>query len=179
MKLDEVKMVQEKTCSSTLKINYRGEVSVQIKEKKANKVLATYTNHNKGNDPLFTFLALCLAGEYSTADATRPFKIKLFYNDELPNNGEKTTPVTAEVKAASSFISMNTAPDVHGNSVTYHFTVPYSYIISDKVNQICLYGADEKNLENYSAYFYILNKDDKGEGIVVTRALSNLSLMID
>lgn len=169
----------DKSCLSTLNIGYAGKVNIKVKNKKTNQTLYSYTNHNEGNLPLFNFLALCLAGEYATADSQRPYKIKLFKNVNLENQKDRASVVTDELSAVSSFISINTAPDVYENSVTFHFIVPYAYITGESVNQICLYGAEEKLNENYSAYFYIIDSNNSGSGIQVTRALSNLSLMID
>lgn len=169
----------DKSCLTTLTIGYAGKVQVKVKDRQKNKILNTYTNHNAGGDALFNFLACCLAGEYALADGSRPFKIKLFYNDNIASRGEAADPVTDEIHAVSSFVSINTAPDVFGNSVTFHFMIPYAYISGEVVNQICLYGADEKNNANYSAYFYILGDNKQSNGITVTRAMSNLSLMID
>ena len=167
------------SCLSNSNIGYAGKVCVKVKDRKANRVLATFTNHNAGAEPLFSFLSLCLAGEYSTADALRPYKIKLFYNKDVENIGASADPTVDDMNAVSSFISMNTLPDVYGNSVIFHFIIPYSYISGEKVNQICLYGVDEKNSANYSARFYILDEKTGENGITVNRALSNLSLMID
>lgn len=153
----------------TTKINYSGKVTLKTTQGK--KILQT---HNEGALPLFRFLSLCLAGDYTTAERARPFRIRLFYDSDYDSTGATKAAVLDENKAVSGFISVNTAPTVFDENLVLHFIIPYSNITGSKVNLICLYGLEESEVENYSAKFYI-----DGGGITVDSALSNLSLLID
>lgn len=161
---------------SNLAIGYSGKATLKIKA--GDKVISESLLHNNGGPELYYYLSLCLAGEYTAAQSRRPLKIRLF------NTGNSTTdlpsaPVTSLQNAASTFISMVSAPTVKDASVVFHYVIPFSYITSSDVDQICLYGVGENDLKNYSAYFFIVDSENKLAPIKVDKAMSNLSLILD
>lgn len=158
-----------------LDLQYVGRVSIKLAA--GNKVLSTLATHNTGGTALFNYLVLCLAGEYAVAERQRPLKIKLFQHSGNPTGNIELT--TDQNDEASNFIAMTSAPTIKEKSIILHYIIPFSQITKDKIDQICLYGVGETSNQNYSAGFLI--KDDNGAlaPITITKAMSNLSLILD
>ena len=165
-------------------IQYTGKVTISLKRK--DTVVSTYTYHNTGTDWLFKFLCYCVKGDYRTAEAIRPFKVKLFYNrQQHPTN---SAPVINECDPATNFISTNKPVTIKtvGNktTATLHFLVPFANIFTliSSINQVCLYGTGEVNNENYMAYYYFIDQNDPNswKPITISKAnRTNYSLIIE
>ena len=153
----------------TISVGYSGKVTVTVVDDR--KVVSRKVGHNAGGQPLFLFLAQCLCGNYKNTEPLQPLKIRLFYNnaeDETRaitniNNWVGSEGEFFDITEASNFIFVN-APntteeieDEKGNKNGYkailHFRVPFSFLTSAEINQICLYAQNEIDPKRYSAYY--------------------------
>ena len=161
--------------TANLPILYNGNATISIKN--GNTTIAKYKAHNNGGPALFSYLLLCLAGEYAMAEPARPLKIKLFDTGlaGMPPVLPEITPETS----ASNFLSMTSAPSLTENSLTLHFVVPFSFITKPAVDSICLYGVGESDVTRYSAFFYIVDDSGSIAPIEINKAMTNLSLILD
>ena len=151
----------------TISVGYSGKVTVTVVDDR--KVVSRKVGHNAGGQPLFLFLAQCLCGNYKNTEPLQPLKIRLFYNnaeDETRaitniNNWVGSEGEFFDITEASNFIFVN-APntteeieDEKGNKNGYkailHFRVPFSFLTSAEINQICLYAQNEIDPKRYSA----------------------------
>lgn len=153
----------------TISVGYSGKVTVTVVDDR--KVVSRKVGHNAGGQPLFLFLAQCLCGNYKNTEPLQPLKIRLFYNnaeDETRaitniNNWVGSEGEFFDITEASNFIFVNVPntteeiEDEKGNKNGYkailHFRVPFSFLTSAEINQICLYAQNEIDPKRYSAYY--------------------------
>ena len=167
---------------STTNVGYYGTVTGKIMLK--DNIMREFKLHNAGGNALFQFLVMCLAGEYSSVDSIRPTKIMLFNNTSLDNKSinNDLTPdnlVPMSSHSASNFLAMTSAPTIKDTSIALHFIIPFTNITQTNVNEICLYGASEQDVANYSAAFVIVDADGKVAPISASGQLSNMALLLD
>lgn len=170
--------------SSSQHIGYSGKVTITLQKGKT--VLSKQVFHNSGSTLLFRFFSYSLAGQYKEAEKYRPSKIKLFSNKSSLAEA-KLTPMK-DVIELSDFLTDTGAPMittdnvVNNSSTTFHFIVPNSFIYSlvsqHKINQICLYSADETDRERYLAYFLITDEFNLNWSPIEV-ANDNINLIID
>lgn len=134
-------------------IGYTGIVTISRYSK--NKKTEIAKVYNQGRNPLFDFLADCLVGDFSKADASMPDKIRLVYV-----NGDESS-------AASGFIHSMAAPEkITRNNES---CARYSFLITpDNIersfNRICLYTRSAKydQLDDCAAFCDIDQIDGSG-----------------
>lgn len=128
---------------------YTGEVT--LSKVVANKKVKIKKFHNAGGDPLFSFLADCLVGNYDTAKFKQPAKVMLI---NITKEGTEVTNYTP----CSSFVYLLSKPEkltVKNGPAT---AVKYSFMmstegISGNFTHIGLYTgrADSGSLDNFVA----------------------------
>ena len=132
---------------ATSSLSYTGTVTLSqyIDNKKVN--IATI--HNTGNEPLFNFLADCLAGNFKTASAAIPTKLMLLKIATDDFGGLNLKEITNATAAGP--IGLLTKPEkIDYNTVRYSFMIPRDQLASISFNAIGLY-ADTDNIANYAA----------------------------
>ena len=125
---------------------YKGEIHVSLQKNKKTYFTKTYKNH--GRWPLFYFINMCLAQDYSSAESYRPKFINVFdfslgdtaYPPTIEDGSDDPNHQIANYFNSANCISMiaypyNSQPDVkyepeeNGSSIiTYKFTVPFTQI---------------------------------------------------
>ena len=153
---------------------YRGAKKVRIAQM-----------HNTGGMPLFDFLSDCLVGDFDTARAGRPAKIRLLKQKKVP---DRDTFIT-QYEAVSPFIFLLTSPEKKQSStqsyVRYTFMIPKNTLEEDLANYedlgIGLYTLGTDNnisssdaLENFAAFVEL--DDNKA---VLINTLANTALVVD
>ena len=116
--------------------------------------------HNRGNYPLFDFLADCLIGDFEVASLDRPNKIMLLRENEQH-----------ELEQASTFIYMLNKPEktvTEGatSSVKYSFLIPNA-MLKNTFSSIGLYNSrtTETDLEHYAAFCNVKDKIKQASSI--------------
>lgn len=137
-------------------LGYEGKVTLTLK--RDNYILKSHTYKNSGTAPLFTFLGLCLTGNYVRAQEYQPCKIKLLFNKSSQPDPEKA----ADVEERSSFIPIAQPPMMHDDGdaaqvrVVYSFEIPKPAIAPNQnFNQVALYRDNPNNDEDFSAYYFL------------------------
>ena len=137
---------QEVTINSpSTSFGYSGKINVSLRKGNRTYLKKEYKNH--GRWPLFYFLNMCLAGNYTSADAYRPRFIHVFdFNltgQPVPTIKDDSSSSAEQI--ATYFKSQNcvsliaypfmSAPDITYESneigksiVTYKFTIPFTQI---------------------------------------------------
>lgn len=141
-------------------LGYEGKVTLTLKSN--NRVLQSKIYKNQGTNQLFKFLGYCLIDSYEEAKRLLPNKIMLLYNNDKEADPAKVSPTAVEPR--SVFRGLTQAPMIISDNVTKSVSVTYSFevpkaAISDKFNQIALYGAGmtDNDIYDFSAYYYLTN----------------------
>lgn len=139
-------------------LGYTGIVTLSqcIRDKK----IVVAKKYNKGGNPLFTFLADCLIGDFDIARLERPIKILLLKVTENKSGND-------DIQKASNtgFIYLLSKPEkVYSTSagiVRYSFIIPSDVLTDSDFNAIGLYtnSATESDFENYAALCKIDDMD--------------------
>ena len=187
-------------------IGYQGKVAVSLV--KNNKIITTKSYHNSGMPKLFEFLAKCLGGTRS--EFLRPVKIKLFQypradttNAESPANfswNDAWDGTDKQPSQISPYVLYNSTPVIRKSistgqtaandllvpledyqyEVTYHFTIPASYISENIVHLVGFYpnnATDDK--ADVSAYYLFTNDANEWEPLKLSEITGNFSIFID
>lgn len=175
-------MVEEKTVTSpSTSFGYSGKINVSLQKGKRTYFTKTYKNH--GRWPLFYFLNMCLAGDYSKAETFRPKFINVFDFDltgetvpeiidgaQLEENKITTYFNSANCISVLSYPYMS-QPDVNykddqngSSTLTYKFTIPFTQI------GLKTEGGGTGAIEGFALY-----ASQTAEGSTDSKALNNIS----
>ena len=142
-------------------VSYSGKVTLKIK--RGNKVLTSKTFHNSGTNKLFKFIADALAGNFNVD--LRPTQIKLFGLQSDPDDLPATPKFTKNCSISTYIIAspaVATAPVASGGyAITYHFSIPSSYITGDKIYKMALYPRKVSNIETDMCAKFLFIKPDE------------------
>jgi hypothetical protein len=124
-------------------VSYSGKVTIKYRRK--GKTYKSYSSHNVGYSPLFSFIGRCLAQDYRGSGA--PYGLRLFsISDvasfdvkELTADNERTTNIVQ--KAATSIAKNN---DDGSITVNFSFIVPFT-VLAGEANVLALYSADSSD----------------------------------
>ena len=143
----------ENYCMKNIALNtlkYTGIVT--LSQYIGSKKIEIAKKHNIGGSPLFSFLARCLIGDFTTAKLARPAKIRLL-EYKINNTGD------TEYTAKSGFINLLTMPEILDPMqcrVRYSFIVPKDHFSSINFAQsqfgIGLYTANATNESDFAAF---------------------------
>lgn len=139
-------------------ISYSGSVRIEYRRK--GRTYKSYSSHNTGYMPLFSFLGRCLAQDYAVGGA--PYGIRLFSMGGAPVETASLTDevTTGIVQKASTSI----AKSDDSVTVNFSFLIPSTMLVDGKTaDVIALYGADNADAgskSSPSATFRIANSDD-------------------
>ena len=138
-------------------LGYEGKVTLTLKGDRGH-TLSSKTYKNSGTAKLFEFLGHCLIDDYDEAKRLLPHKILLLYNKAESRADAKAK----EVTAMSSFQSIVQTPTIFSDSNTEQVKVVYSFevpraSIAGPFNQVALYGANVTEVEDFSAYYYLVD----------------------
>jgi hypothetical protein len=159
-------------------LGYEGKVTLTLKSN--NHVLKSKTYKNHGTALLFKFLGYCLIGEYEEVKHLLPYKIRLL-NNKSGSQGEISP---TNVTHSSYWQPYSQTPTIvsDGNSdqvkVMYSFEVPRN-IITDEFNQIALYSVDADDISDFSAYYYLVNANDKLETLNIADWSTTTVLLVE
>ena len=131
-------------------IGYSGKVTVKLE--KNGKILRMSKGHNNGREPLFTFIANCLANNYVVGLAPR--YIRVLHTDELDSEGivddATVNLIQVEIVVDSlPYTSVSTISDVGNNTATAQltFTLPGN-LFTDKIpNLLALYSVNSQDVD--------------------------------
>lgn len=163
--------------------NYIGTVTISVFQNE--RLLSKQTDHNAGMNNLFSFIANCLAGNWTTAKSTKPCKLALLRQAEGEDLKTSTPTATTSYKywetkyfVANPIIydtaALNTASDTQG-SVTYHFRVPFLSLLSGaKVHKLLLLPSESTKVTSDACAYFILK-----EGINIPEIGGNYTIIVD
>lgn len=177
-------------------IGYAGNVTVSILA--GNKVISKNTYKNNGSKRLFYFLALCINGEFVTAENYRPFYIMPFQLKEseirtpaelraVISAGQNITTIFDQAGASKISISQDgfTEPLTSENAghAKLFFRIPYSFLKKQEMHAFCLYDKNSSaDLDSYSAYYFLtkLNPENQEEwNVLEINQEKNYNLVIE
>lgn len=142
-------------------LGYEGKVTLTLRSN--NRVITSKTYKNNGTTRLFKFLGECLRGNFGTDTQNLvPNKILLLYNK---SGATPMSAIPTEVEPRSLWQAIAQIPTIDSDStasqvkVTYSFEVPKA-AITGSFNQVALYGTGVTSIDEFSAYYYLV--DDTG-----------------
>lgn len=157
-------MGRKKKVDSSIKNNlsYEGKVIISFLNKKTNKIISKKTYKNNGTNFLFSFLAYCFCGNYTSAEPLRPLYIQIFKGGEINSiigetisfNNPKTVKIIIIDKPTFQV-------DDNKGSITYEVRIPAKSINNiEECNLFGLFCSENYTSNNKpSAYFLIKNDD--------------------
>lgn len=136
-------------------LNYTGIVT--LSQYIGTKKVQVAKLHNTGGASLFTFLANCLAGDFTIAKANRPAKVKLLIRSGTDSSTYSYSPITR-------FVSLRTPPEptfsAGESRVRFSFIIPRDFLDSlnvssskDEIIGLGLYAHSVKDVENEASNF--------------------------
>lgn len=157
-------------------LGYEGKVTLTLKSN--NRVLKSRTYKNHGTALLFKFLGYCLIGEYEEVKNLLPYKIRLLNNTsrgELSPTNVTESSYWQPYSQTPTIISDGESDQV---KVMYSFEVPRN-IITGEFNQIALYSVNADDINDFSAYYYLVNTNDELETLNIADWSTTTILLVE
>lgn len=160
-------------------LGYEGKVTLTLKSN--NRVLKSKIYKNHGTSLLFKFLGYCLIGEYEEVKHLLPHKIRLLYNNTAGGQGEISP---TSITASSYWQPYSQTPTIVSDAnndqvkVVYSFEVPRNIITGD-FNQIALYSVDAEDINDFSAYYYLVDANGKLEDSNINEWSTTTVLLVE
>ena len=141
--------------TQVINIGYKGEVTLSIYH--GDTKVKTISTHNEGKQPLFTYLAHCLAGDF--VPSMVPSYLRIFDEDEHE--------VTYSAVPSTTLVNYDSSDSQAYVIVTFNVSST-AFDSSEKVKTFKLYSRDNRSLssgDNPSAIFSLSDALEVASGV--------------